>query len=62
MSSRPPEDLDQTLYRHGLSLAVLFDLLVQKGVLTKEEIRTQAQSLNARLWAVEGDNEKFSPP
>jgi hypothetical protein len=61
MSSQEPEDLDQTLYRHGLSLAVLFDLLIAKGVLTPEEIRQQAGELNARLWRDDNQPE-FSAP
>lgn len=53
MSSRIPasdrDDLNQTLYRYGLSLAVLFDLLVEKGVLTRDDIRRHAQRLNHEL-------------
>lgn len=48
MSSRP-EDLRYTLYQHGLSVAVLFDLLVEKGILTREEIRHQARLVTQRL-------------
>lgn len=53
MSSRfPPtdhSDLNHTLYRYGLSLAVLFDLLVEKGVVTREEIQQRARALNLEL-------------
>lgn len=53
MSSRTPsadtEDLQETLYRHGLSLAVIFDLLVEKGILTPAEIQRQARSVNRKL-------------
>jgi len=52
MSSRigPPDDLELTLYRHGLSLAVLFDLLVDKGLVTRDEIRHRARVLNHHLF------------
>lgn len=63
MSSREPEDLNQTLYRHGLSLAVLFDLLVKKGILTPEEIQQQARSVNRKLLSSTDDEEpEFSAP
>lgn len=54
MSSQPQvpdSDVSQTLYRHGLSLAVLFDLLCAKGILTREEIRLHAHRLNEELLA-----------
>ncbi|MCY0878611.1 MAG: hypothetical protein OWU84_06710 [Firmicutes bacterium] len=57
MSSQDPfgerisahHDLNQTLYRYGLSLAVLFELLVAKGIVTPEEIRAQADRLSQEL-------------
>lgn len=47
--SAPSEELNQTLYRHGLSIAVLFDLLVEKGILTTDEIRQKARTVNRSL-------------
>ncbi len=47
--SQDPDELNQTLYRHGLSLTVLFDLLVEKGVLTPEEIQRQARAVSRKL-------------
>jgi len=53
MSSHiPPSDeqeLNHTLYRYGLSLAVLFDLLIEKGMATREEIQQHARALNHQL-------------
>ncbi|MCY0897615.1 MAG: hypothetical protein OWU33_01550 [Firmicutes bacterium] len=43
-------ELNHTLYRYGLSLAVLFDLLVAKGILSREEIRERAGLLHDELW------------
>ncbi len=53
-----PEDDDYRwiLYQHGLSLAVLFDLLVTKGILTEAEIQQHAQSLNRELVYPESDD------
>ncbi len=54
MSSHIPSpestDLQHTLYRYGLSIAVLFDLLVDKGICTREEIQNRARGLNQQLW------------
>ncbi|NMP24204.1 hypothetical protein [Sulfobacillus harzensis] len=64
MSTHPPsdhsEDLRYTLYRHGLSLAVIFDLLVEKGIVTRQEIQTKARSMNQELWltATERENDQ----
>ncbi len=60
MSSRDPDELHLTLYRHGLSLAVLFDLLVEKGIVTTDEIRRHAQTLNHRILIE--DDESDIPP
>ena len=49
MSSHDTDELNLTLYRHGLSLAVLFDLLVQKGIVTVDEIHQQAQRVSHNL-------------
>ncbi len=58
MSSRTPftdkdADLNHTLYRYGLSLAVIFDLLVEKGLFTREEIQAKSRSLNQHLLTEE---------
>lgn len=62
MSTRiPPDDTGETnhtLYRYGLSLAVIFDLLVEKGIVTREEIQRHARTLNQALWF----DERFDPP
>lgn len=62
MSTRiPPDDAgetNRTLYRYGLSLAVIFDLLVEKGIVTREEIQRHAQTLNQALWF----DERVDPP
>ncbi len=60
MSSRDPEDLRYTLYQHGLSVTVLFDLLVQKGILTREEIRHHARLVTQRLMD-DGENNNNAP-
>lgn len=60
MSSRTPSsspaELNETLYRHGLSLAVLFDLLVAKGIVTHEEIRDKARDVNHQLLQAPGED------
>lgn len=61
MSSQKSDNLKQTLYRHGLSLAVLFDLLVQKGILTREEIRMQARVVNQELLSRDRDEKPQAP-
>ncbi len=62
MSTRiPPDDAGETnhtLYRYGLSLAVIFDLLVEKGIVTREEIQDHARTLNRILWF----DERLEPP
>ncbi|PSR20456.1 MAG: hypothetical protein C7B45_14910 [Sulfobacillus acidophilus] len=55
------ENLGQTLYRHGLSIAVLFDLLVEKGVLTTDEIQRKARGLNRTLLDIPSDKESEIP-
>lgn len=51
-----PADLERTLYRYGLSLTVIFDLLVAKGIVTKDEIQRHAQSLNHELLFPDSDD------
>lgn len=48
-------DIQFRLYQQGLSLTVLFDLLVSKGILTKDEIRRHAQTLKQELITTDSD-------
>lgn len=40
-------DLKEVAYKNTLGLTALIDLLVEKGVITKEEIARKAQLLDA---------------
>jgi transcriptional regulator CtsR len=55
------EEINQTLYRHGLSIAVLLDLLIEKNLLTAEEIRLKAGALNRDLLDIRGNKESEIP-
>lgn len=56
LDDSPPSNpvIRAILYQHGLSLTVLFDLLVSKGILTKDEIRQHATAMNHRLFHPDG--------
>lgn len=40
-------DMKDVMYKNTLGLTALIDLLVEKGVITKEEIAARAQKLDA---------------
>lgn len=40
-------DMKDVMYKNTLGLTALIDLLVEKGVITKEEIAARAQMLDA---------------
>lgn len=67
MSSQNPSsdlrDLERTLYRYGISLAVLFDILVEKGIASRQEIQECAQALHRQLLlSDEMDDPSWMPP
>lgn len=59
MSSRQPQEevLNHRLYRHRLSRTMLFDLLVTKGIVTRDEITHQAQPVRRPLWRAVHDTQ-----
>lgn len=56
LGTYPDEDVKLTLYRHGLSLAVLFELLAEHGIITTEETQRVAQRLHRELVGLDTDH------